>query len=101
MNTKFLKRWRDICFFPAQGALWLSMLRHPLTRLSCSQCRNPTEACNLLPVPYRGRAAVRQVQWAVAGGDALCRGGGFRLAVADENVTEKLCALMTSVAAAS
>ncbi len=47
------------------------------------------------------RAAVRQVQWAVAGGDALCRGCGFRLAVADENVTEKLCALMTSAAAAS
>ncbi len=87
----------DIYFFPAHRALWLSMLRHPLTRLSCSQCRTRV----LLPGPYRGRAAVRQVQWAVAGGDALCRGCGFRLAVADENVTEKLCSVMTSAAAAS
>lgn len=28
-------------FFPAHRALWLSMLRHRLTRLSCSQRRNP------------------------------------------------------------
>lgn len=43
-----------------------------------------------------GRAAVGQVQPDVAGGHALCRGCGFRLAVADENVTGKLCTLMTS-----